>query len=74
MSLPNPQEEITKLEGELKQMQDNYLEAEATLKNADQVMKNCRDRIIGIQKSIDTHKMYLPEEAVKTEPAGFAKN
>ena len=71
MSLPNPQEEITKLEGELKQMQDNYLEAEATLKNADQVMKNCRDRIIGIQKSIDTHKMYLPEEAVKTEPVGF---
>ena len=74
MSAPNPQEEITKLEGELKQMQDNYLEAEATLKNADQVMKNCRDRIIGIQKSIDTHKMYLPQKAVKTEPAGFAKN
>ena len=74
MSAQNPQEEITKLEGELKQMQDNYLEAEATLKNADQVMKNCRDRIIGIQKSIDTHKMYLPQEAVKTEPAGFAKN
>ena len=74
MSAPNPQEEITKLEAELKQMQDNYLEAEATLKNADQVMKNCRDRIIGIQKSIDTHKLYLTQEAVKTEPAGFAKN
>ena len=74
MSAPNPQEEITKLEAELKQMQDNYLEAEATLKNADQVMKNCRDRIIGIQNKIDTHKMYLPQEAVKTEPAGFAKN
>ena len=67
MSAPNPQEEITKLEAELKQMQDNYLQAE-------QVMKNCRDKIIGIQKSIDTHKMYLPEESVKTEPAGFSNN
>ena len=74
MSAPNPAEEITKLEGELKQMQDNYLEAESTLKNADQVMKNCRDRIIAIQAAIDTNKKYLPEEAVKTEPAGFAKN
>jgi|LULI01.1.fsa_nt_gb predicted nucleic acid-binding Zn-ribbon protein len=74
MSLPNPQEEITKLEGELKQMQDNYLEAESTLKNADQVMKNCRDRIIAIQSAIDTNKKYLPEKSVKTEPAGFAKN
>ena len=71
MSAPNPQEEITKLEGELKQMQDNYLEAEATLKNADQVMKNCRDRIIAIQSAIDVNKKYLPTE--KTEPAGFAK-
>ena len=67
MSAPNPQEEITKLEGELKQMQDNYLQA-------DQVMKNCRDQIIAIQKAIDTHKMYLPEESVKTEPAGFTNN
>ena len=67
MSAPNPSEEITKLEKELKTMQDNFLQAE-------QVMKNCRDQIIGIQKAIETHKMYLPEEAVKTEPAGFSKN
>ena len=74
MSAPNRQEEITKLEAELKQMQDNYLEAEATLKNADQVMKNCRDRIIAIQAAIDTNKKYLPEKSVKTEPAGFTNN
>ena len=61
MSTPNPQEEITKLEGELKQMQNNYLEAETALKNADQVMKNCRDRIIEIQSAINTNKKYLPE-------------
>ena len=67
MSTPNPQEEITKLEGELKEMQDNYLQA-------DQVMKNCRDQIIAIQKAIDTHKMYLPEQAVTTQPAGFTNN
>jgi len=67
MSAPNPAEQITKLEAELKTMQDNYLQA-------DQVMKNCRDQIIGIQKAIETHKMYLPEEAVKTEPAGFTNN
>ena len=67
MSAPNPAEEITKLESDLKTMQDNYLQA-------DQVMKNCRDQIIAIQKAIETHKMYLPEEAVKTEPAGFSKN
>ena len=67
MTAPNPQEEITKLEAELKTMQDNYLQA-------DQVMKNCRDQIIAIQKAIETHKMYLPEKAVKTEPAGFTNN
>jgi len=67
MSAPNPSEEITKLEGELKQMQDNYLQAE-------QVMKNCRDRIIAIQAAIDVNKKYLPEESVKTEPAGFTNN
>ena len=67
MSAPNPAEQITKLEAELKQMQDNYLQA-------DQVMKNCRDQIIAIQKAIETHKMYLPEETVKTEPAGFTNN
>ena len=74
MSIPNPAEEITKLEGELKQMQNNYLEAESALKNADQVMKNCRDRIIEIQSAINTNKKYLPEKAVKTEPAGFSNN
>ena len=67
MSTPNPQEEIKKLENELKQMQDNYLQA-------DQVMKNCRDQIIAIQKAIDTHKMYLPEQAVTTQSAGFTNN
>ena len=56
MTAPNPQEEITKLEAELKTMQDNYLQA-------DQVMKNCRDQIIAIQKSIETHKLYLPDLA-----------
>ena len=74
MSAPNPAEEITKLEGDLKQMQDNYLQAENQMKNADQVMKNCRDRIIAIQAAIDVNKRYLPEEAVKTEPAGFTNN
>ena len=74
MSIPNPAEEITKLEGELKQMQNNYLEAESALKNADQVMKNCRDRIIEIQSAINTNKKYLPEKAVKTEPANFTNN
>tara|TARA_R100000773_G_scaffold44293_1_gene44913 strand:- start:1305 stop:1529 length:225 start_codon:yes stop_codon:yes gene_type:complete len=74
MSAPNPQEEITKLEGELKQMQDNHLEAETHKNNALNVMAHCRDQIIAIQKAIDTHKMYLPEESVKTEPAGFTNN
>ena len=59
MSAPNPAEEITKLEKELKTMQDNYLQA-------DQVMKNCRDQIIAIQKAIDTHKMYLSEKSSKS--------
>ena len=75
MSAPNPAEEITKLESDLKTMQDNYLQAENQMKNADQVMKNCRDRIIAIQAAIDVNKKYLPkEEAVKTEPAGFINN
>ncbi len=74
MSAPNPSEEITKLEGDLKKMQDNYLQAENQLKNADQVMKNCRDRIIAIQAAIEVNMKYLPEKAVKTEPAGFANN
>ena len=74
MSAPNPAEEITKLESDLKTMQDNYLQAENQMKNADQVMKNCRDRIIAIQAAIDVNKKYLPEESVKTEPAGFTNN
>tara|TARA_Y100000356_G_scaffold111489_1_gene98740 strand:+ start:300 stop:524 length:225 start_codon:yes stop_codon:yes gene_type:complete len=74
MSAPNPAEEITKLESDLKTMQDNYLQAENQMKNADQVMKNCRDRIIAIQAAIDVNKKYLPEESVKTELAGFADN
>lgn len=74
MSAPNPAEEITKLESDLKTMQDNYLQAENQKKNADQVMKNCRDRIIAIQAAIDVNKSYLPEESVKTELAGFADN
>lgn len=74
MSAPNPAEEITKLENDLKTMQDNYLQAENQMKNADQVMKNCRDRIIAIQAAIDVNKKYLPEESVKTEPAGFTNN
>ena len=68
MSTPNPSEEITKLEAELKKLQDNYLEAE-------QVMKNCRDKIIAVQAAIETNKKYLPEEAkFPTEPAGFTNN
>ena len=67
MSTHNPSEEITKLEAELKKLQDNYLEAE-------QVMKNCRDKIIAIQAAIETNKKYLPEESVKTVPAGFTNN
>ena len=56
MTAPNPQEEITKLEADLKTMESNFYQAE-------QVMKNCRDQIIGIQKSIETHKLYLPDLA-----------
>jgi len=67
MSTPNPSEEITKLEAELKKLQDNYLEAE-------QVMKNCRDKIIAIQAAIETNKKYLPEETVETVPASFTNN
>ena len=43
-------------------------------KNADQVMTNCRDRIIAIQAAIEVNMKYLPEESVKTEPAGFTNN
>ena len=33
MTAPNPQEEITKLEAELKTMQDKYLQADQVMKN-----------------------------------------
>tara|TARA_R100000388_G_C7197206_1_gene136549 strand:+ start:519 stop:722 length:204 start_codon:yes stop_codon:yes gene_type:complete len=56
MTAPNPQEEITKLEAELKTMESNFYQAE-------QVMKNCRDQIISIRKAIETHQLYLPDLA-----------
>ena len=68
MSTPNPSEEITKLEAELKKLQDNYLEAE-------QVMKNCRDKIIAIQAAIETNKKYVNFEVfnVGSEHNNFTK-
>ena len=74
MSTPNPAEEITRLEGELKKMKDNYLQAENQMKNADQVMRNCRDQIIAIQAAIDTNKKYMPEqEKVAGQPSSWAE-
>lgn len=74
MTIPNPAEEITRLEGQLKKMQDNYLQAENQMKNADQVMKNCRDQIIAIQAAIDTNKKYMPEqEKVEGQPSSWAE-
>jgi len=67
MSAPNPSEEITKLEEELKTIQENR-------NQAIQIANNCDVRIIQIQKEIETHKMYLPEEAVTTVPTGFTNN
>ena len=67
MSTPNPQEEITKLEEELKTIQANREQAIA-------IANNCGVRTIEIQKEIETHKKYLPEEAVTTVPAGFTNN
>tara|TARA_R100000654_G_scaffold63850_1_gene91199 strand:- start:708 stop:911 length:204 start_codon:yes stop_codon:yes gene_type:complete len=67
MSSPNPQEEITKLEEELKTIQENR-------NQAIQIANNCEVRIIQVQKEIETHKKYLPEEAVTTVPTGFTKN
>tara|TARA_Y100000114_G_scaffold84054_1_gene77603 strand:- start:95 stop:298 length:204 start_codon:yes stop_codon:yes gene_type:complete len=67
MSAPNPQEEITKLEEELKTIQANREQAIA-------IANNCGVRTIEIQKEIETHKKYLPEKAVKTEPVGFSNN
>ena len=74
MTAPNPAEEITKLEEQLKKMQDNYLQAENQMKNADQVMRNCRDQIIAIQASIDTNKKYIPKQEVKSgQPASWSE-
>ena len=74
MTAPNPAEEITKLEEQLKKMQDNYLQAEAQKKNADQVMSNCRDQIIAIQAAIDTNKKYIPEQEVTLgQPASWSE-
>ena len=67
MSAPNPQEEITKLEEELKTIQANREQAIA-------IANNCGVRTIEIQKEIETHKKYLPKEAVTTVPAGFTNN
>ena len=67
MSSPNPSEEITKLEEELKTIQANR-------NQAIQIANNCEVRTIQIQQEIETHKKYLPEKAVKTEPAGFTNN
>lgn len=56
MTAPNPQEEITKLEEELKTIQANREQAIA-------IANNCGVRTIEIQKEIETHKKYLPEVA-----------
>ena len=74
MSTTNPQEEITKLEEELKKTQDAYLYAENQVKNATQTMDNCRNTIIAIQAAIDTHKKYMPKQEVKSgQPASWSK-
>jgi len=67
MSAPNPSEEIAKLEEELKTIQENR-------NQAIQIANNCDVRTIQIQKEIETHKKYLPEEAVTTVPTGFTNN
>ena len=53
MTTPNPSEEITKLEEELKTIQANR-------EQAIQIANNCGVRTIEIQKEIETHKKYLP--------------
>ncbi len=67
MTTPNPSEEITKLEEELKTIQANR-------EQAIQIANNCGVRTIEIQKEIETHKKYLPEQSLKTEPVGFTNN
>tara|TARA_R100000773_G_C4126351_1_gene59326 strand:+ start:307 stop:537 length:231 start_codon:yes stop_codon:yes gene_type:complete len=74
MSTTNPQEEITKLEEELKKTQDAYLYAENQVKNATQTMDNCRNTIIAIQAAIDTHKKYMPKQEVTSgQPASWSE-
>ena len=74
MSTTNPQEEITKLEEELKKTQDAYLYAENQMKNANQTMDTCKNTIIAIQAAIDTHKKYMPKQEVKSgQPASWSK-
>tara|TARA_Y100000361_G_C11097258_1_gene309837 strand:- start:591 stop:821 length:231 start_codon:yes stop_codon:yes gene_type:complete len=74
MSTTNPQEEITKLEGELRKTQDAYLYAENQMNGNKQTMENCRNTIIAIQAAIDTHKKYMPKQEVKSgQPASWSK-
>ena len=74
MSTTNPQEEITKLEEDLKKTQDAYLYAENQVKNATQTMDNCRNTIIAIQAAIDTHKKYIPKQEVTSgQPASWSE-
>ena len=74
MSTTNPQEEITKLEEELKKTQDAYLYAENQMKNANQTMDTCINRIIAIQAAIDTHKQYIPKQEVTSgQPASWSE-
>ena len=74
MTTPNPTDEITKLEEELKKTQDAYLYAENQVKNATQTMDNCRNTIIAIQAAIDTHKKYMPKQEVTSgQPASWSE-
>ena len=74
MSTTNPQEEITKLEEELKKTQDAYLYAENQMKNANQTMDTCKNTIIAIQAAIDTHKKYIPKQEVTSgQPASWSE-
>jgi lipid II:glycine glycyltransferase (peptidoglycan interpeptide bridge formation enzyme) len=74
MSTTNPQEEITKLEQQLKKTQDEYLYAENQMKSANQTMDNCRNTIIAIQAAIDTHKKYIPKQEVTSgQPASWSE-
>ena len=74
MSTTNPQEEITKLEQQLKKTQDDYLYAENQVKSATQTMDNCRNTIIAIQAAIDTHKKYMPKQEVTSgQPASWSE-